>query len=347
MMKYTIVIAALILSCSMLHGQQQVVENSKSKVVMSEADITSLFKTLKKYKKDGVEDESIESITYDILLNGQVNKLKVDKFEADSLKNQIAPLKTQSNNLSKGQDISVARVESSGSTMNDSELRNLKSEISQLKFAIQQLSRKPNDNVVYVTPEENQASNTYQQPKEVIIREQVPGNNSNDILLRQKLDSLNMLFKNMKQPDSTNYSGDFSALQKRIDAINNEMLAKNSVPSNYDVLVSNYKGYNREIYFADNARVLNTDASEAIEELFAILDNNDNLDVVVKGFASNKGNAIYNENLSLQRTEAVKKALMIRGVHPTRVLTQYHGIDYKAETPAEARRVEISILVRK
>lgn len=346
-MKYTIVIAALILSCSMLHGQQQVVENSKSKVVMSEADITSLFKTLKKYKKDGVEDESIESITYDILLNGQVNKLKVDKFEADSLKNQIAPLKTQSNNLSKGQDISVARVESSGSTMNDSELRNLKSEISQLKFAIQQLSRKPNDNVVYVTPEENQASNTYQQPKEVIIREQVPGNNSNDILLRQKLDSLNMLFKNMKQPDSTNYSGDFSALQKRIDAINNEMLAKNSVPSNYDVLVSNYKGYNREIYFADNARVLNTDASEAIEELFAILDNNDNLDVVVKGFASNKGNAIYNENLSLQRTEAVKKALMIRGVHPTRVLTQYHGIDYKAETPAEARRVEISILVRK
>jgi outer membrane protein OmpA-like peptidoglycan-associated protein len=49
----------------------------------------------------------------------------------------------------------------------------------------------------------------------------------------------------------------------------------------------------------------------------------------------------------MQRTESVKKALMLRGIHPNRILTQYHGIDYTAATEADARRVEISFLIVK
>jgi hypothetical protein len=48
--------------------------------------------------------------------------------------------------------------------------------------------------------------------------------------------------------------------------------------------------------------------------------------------------------LSLQRTENVKKYLVKKGIHPSRILTQYHGIDYGATKEELARRVELSLL---
>jgi outer membrane protein OmpA-like peptidoglycan-associated protein len=62
----------------------------------------------------------------------------------------------------------------------------------------------------------------------------------------------------------------------------------------------------------------------------------------LKGFAS-KGNPVYNQNLSLQRTENVKN-IWLKGIHPSRILTQYHGIDYGAKEEL-ARRVELSLSV--
>jgi outer membrane protein OmpA-like peptidoglycan-associated protein len=64
---------------------------------------------------------------------------------------------------------------------------------------------------------------------------------------------------------------------------------------------------------------------------------------VFKGFASNKGNPVYNQNLSLQRTENVKKYLVKKGIHPSRILTQYM-LDYGATKEELARRVELSLL---
>jgi hypothetical protein len=51
---------------------------------------------------------------------------------------------------------------------------------------------------------------------------------------------------------------------------------------------------------------------------------------------------LYNQNLSLQRTENVKKYLVKKGIHP-RILTQYHG-NYGATKEELARRVELSLL---
>jgi outer membrane protein OmpA-like peptidoglycan-associated protein len=66
---------------------------------------------------------------------------------------------------------------------------------------------------------------------------------------------------------------------------------------------------------------------------------------VFKGFASNKGNPVYNQNLSLQRTEN-KKNIWLKKIHPSRILTQYHGIDYGATKEELARRVELSFIIR-
>ncbi len=164
------------------------------------------------------------------------------------------------------------------------------------------------------------------------------------IALKSIVDSLDVLFKNFKASD---YSGDFAALEKRITELKKELALKDLVlPNTFENLTSEYKGYSRSIYFSNNSTNLNEEGAKVVDELNEILNKNNNIDIVVKGFASNKGVALYNENLSMMRTESVKKALILRGIHPIRVLTQYHGIDYEAKAD-KARRVEISILVRK
>lgn len=49
----------------------------------------------------------------------------------------------------------------------------------------------------------------------------------------------------------------------------------------------------------------------------------------------------------MQRTEAVKQWLVMQGVHPIRVLTSYHGIDYNQTSDEKARRVEVTFIIRK
>jgi outer membrane protein OmpA-like peptidoglycan-associated protein len=81
---------------------------------------------------------------------------------------------------------------------------------------------------------------------------------------------------------------------------------------------------------------------QQLDEVVTILKSKNRC--VFKGFASNKGNPVYNQNLSLQRTENV---MVKKGIHPSRILTQYHGIDYGATKEELARRVELSFIIRK
>lgn len=315
--------------------------SQESMVILSEDNIVSLTKKLRAYKKKKaliVTDNSQQLST--TLLSQETSD-----FELDYLKNQIAQLENQLNEKKNNTQNNNAGLQTNSSNLDSRELRNLKYEVNQLRLAIKELSGNTKNEVI-VLPSSNNSLPTQQQ-KEVIIREQVTANTGNDKIVQQKLDSLYRALNTIKQSENPNYSGDFDAMQKRMQELRNEIAERKAQPTTYEMLVTKYKNYKDDIYFADNSKILNTEALQIIEQLYTILDNNENLDVVVKGFASNKGNALYNENLSMQRTEAVKKALMLRGVHPTRVLTQYHGIDYSAKDANKARRVEISLLVRK
>jgi len=344
LIKHITISTLLLLPLSAVYAQLETEINTESKVVLSEDDIVSLAKTLRKHKQ-----QRMVNANTDFHVNKSELKIatKENSIEADFLRSQITQLENQLKNLNAQKGNRVASQMQSSGSLDNRELQNLKYELSQLKFAVQQLSNKPNTDVVIAGLPQSQNSGTAYQPKEIIVREQIPVTTSGDKTIQQKLDSLYYAMSNIKQVDNPNYQGDFDALQKRMDALKSELNTKNNEPTNYDILVSKYKNYNRDIYFASNSKTLNIESSQIVDELFLILNENDNLDIVVKGFASNKGNALYNENLSMQRTEAVKKALMIRGVHPTRVLTQYHGIDYNATDAEKARRVEMSILVRK
>lgn len=343
--KRSILLVIVVLTFVNIFAQEQQAQNSESIIVMSEDDINSLVKTLKAYKTKKkqkaynspqlkLDDVQRKSITSNSDFETQYLRNEIKKLEQ-----QLAQTNNSNSSLNKSYNDDVT------ASLQERELKNLKYELEQLRSRLNYNSPRDNSDMVVVTPA-NQG-NYLPAQRETIIRETSSANNDDNKLVRAKLDSLNLLFKSMQNNSGDNYGEDFTALENRIEALKNELLAKNNAPTAYDALVSKYKGFSKAIYFDNNSTLLNKESQVLIDELFTILNENDNIDVVVKGFASNKGNALYNESLSMKRTEAVKKALILKGIHPTRVLTQYHGIDYSASKDIYARRVELSVLIRK
>ncbi|QVY65329.1 OmpA family protein [Polaribacter sp. Q13] len=342
--KYISVSFLLLGSLTMSYGQQHSTTDSKeSMVVMSEADIISLTSKLRIYKKEKALRKNakiqLTKVKDTVLTSG-----KASNFELDYLRSKMAQLENRLNNQNN------SNQNSNTTDLQSSELGNLRLEVRQLRLALlQQQSSNGKNNVVYLPPSNNikpivqPIVQPFLLPKE-IVREQT---SVNSVIVQQKLDSLYGVLDGFKQSENNNYTNNFDAIQLRIQELKNEMAKNKELPTTYENLVAKYKNYKQDIYFADNSKDLNSKSLQVVYDLYAILEVNENLDVLVKGFASNKGNAIYNENLSMQRTEAVKKALMLRGVHPTRVLTQYHGIDYSTQNNSKARRAEVSFLVRK
>ena len=337
----TIAIVLLFIGIN-IQAQQEVVENSEGVIIISEDDIISLAKTLKAIKKVKTNKESL---SYTEISTVQKNNSEASAFEVDYLRNEIARLENIIEEFNNVKVNTNSGLEYDSKSLDRRELSNLKYEIGQLKNLIWQIADKNNNDLTIVVPT-SEPIKVAKLPVDSKLNEQIRSNNEDNMALKSKLDSLNSLFRNLKPADNPDYSSDFNTLENRIAALQKELTLRNSQPNTYEVLVSKYKGYSKSIFFSNNSIVLNTEGNQVVEALNDILDKNDNVDIVVKGFASNKGSALYNENLSMQRTEAVKKALILRGIHPTRVLTQYHGIDYSAQ-PDNARRVEISILVRK
>lgn len=318
------------------HAQQDVVENSESVIIMSEDDIVSLALKLRELKKDYLNKKAIAKTG--------VTSLEKSTFEVEFLRNQVAQLENMLKNSSVPKEETT--IVYKYNDQNQKELKEIKQEVNQLKNLINQLVANSKNEVTIAVSSAEFDTKKEVAPAESVNEELVEAKDvitKENLFLKNKLDSLTTLFKNYKE---TNYNVNFTALEKRITELQNELAAKNTVSSSYNQLVEKYKSYDKSIFFSNNSADVNKQGAEVITELYEILTKNNTIDIVVKGFASNKGVALYNENLSMMRTESVKKALISKGIHPVRVLTQYHGIDYKA-TDEIARRVEISILVRK
>ncbi len=169
--------------------------------------------------------------------------------------------------------------------------------------------------------------------------------------LQLQLDSIYKLFETKKMIQNTasapNYTNDFSSIEKKLLELKNELNKKESTLTDYEILTEKYNLYSQTIHFENNSKTINNIYSASLNEIVSILKTFKNIDVLVQGFASNKGNPIVNQNLSMQRTEAIKTTLIAKGIHPTRILTVYFGIDYEAPTDQMARRVDLSLIVRK
>lgn len=152
-------------------------------------------------------------------------------------------------------------------------------------------------------------------------------------------------------------------LAKKLDAIRQLITANNPTLNNtketitlnetlptdeeYAALKKRIVGQEKTVLlFDNNASQLSPNAINQLSNIVALLQTYKRLDVIITGFASAKGSPIYNEAISQNRTESVKKYLMSQGFHATRIFTEYHGIDYNVKTPNEARRVEVVLLIR-
>lgn len=114
----------------------------------------------------------------------------------------------------------------------------------------------------------------------------------------------------------------------------------------YKVRLVAYENYLLQLFFANNSFEINETYTQEIQALNKTLTNEAKIDVLIDGFASNRGDAMYNEELSMKRAIALKRKLMGLGIQPSRILTDYKGIDNKANNEAEARRLDIRYLIR-
>ncbi len=105
-----------------------------------------------------------------------------------------------------------------------------------------------------------------------------------------------------------------------------------------------------DVLFASGKASLLPGAQRSIDKLAQFLEENPERKVLIEGHTDNIGSSTYNLDLSLRRAEAVKDALVEKGIAPERILAKGYGEAYPVASNADAagrqrnRRVEIVIL---
>lgn len=118
----------------------------------------------------------------------------------------------------------------------------------------------------------------------------------------------------------------------------------NTNPSNpVNMLGTGVKVYEQTVYFAHNStQIKNEDKNKLVSFLPNLRNMNERSLIILQGFASKVGSAYYNNQLSFNRADAVKQILVNNGIHPSQIITMFHGVD-DTQSDQEARRVDITI----
>lgn len=205
----------------------------------------------------------------------------------------------------------------------------------------------------YMMPQNQQPVVLYVQPG-VFTQSGMPVQSGTDLnRVYQEIDNMNQKIDGLvsgndaktdrKTDTKSSYTGD--TLEKKEDdktaALTPEEVKR------FNSLNEELKKYNHKLYFANNSSELSaTDKSDIADLTELIKENEDFVVTVINGYASNVGTALYNNKISLDRAEAVKKELIKNGVNVRNITTIHHGIDYK-NSAEDARRVEISFMIVK
>jgi len=104
-----------------------------------------------------------------------------------------------------------------------------------------------------------------------------------------------------------------------------------------------------DVLFDTGKAELNSGAARKLDQLAQFLTEYPDRHVQIEGFTDSVGTDSYNQDLSQRRADAVKSALLSRGIDSTRILSQGYGKDFPTASNADAsgrqlnRRVEIVI----
>jgi outer membrane protein OmpA-like peptidoglycan-associated protein len=104
-----------------------------------------------------------------------------------------------------------------------------------------------------------------------------------------------------------------------------------------------------DVLFDTGRAQLNPGAATKMDQLAQFLSQHPDRRAEIDGFTDSVGSDAYNEDLSQRRANAVKAALVTRGVDPTRINTQGYGKAYPVASNTDSggrqlnRRVEVVI----
>jgi outer membrane protein OmpA-like peptidoglycan-associated protein len=104
-----------------------------------------------------------------------------------------------------------------------------------------------------------------------------------------------------------------------------------------------------DVLFDTGRAELNPGASVKLDQLAQFLNEHPDRRVEIDGFTDSVGSDAYNETLSQRRADAVKSALVVRGIDASRINTEGYGKAYPVASNNESggrqlnRRVEVII----
>lgn len=168
--------------------------------------------------------------------------------------------------------------------------------------------------------------------------------------LKEEVRVLSRLSENRKD---AGYDDEISALNLKISELNAQVGKMNQpVHDNTviyigmdDALKKGLENYSHDIFYANNSTSISQADKEKLDEVIALVKKHSpRVTVMVQGFASKRGNARYNSQLSFNRAEEVKQYLLSKGLSARNIITMYHGVD-PGTNEANARRTEIRLLV--
>ena len=98
------------------------------------------------------------------------------------------------------------------------------------------------------------------------------------------------------------------------------------------------------IYFANNSSRLSADEAAKLDAVADMMKAQPDVSLSIIGHASNIGSKQYNRKISQRRANSVKRQLVAKGISAARLKpVRGKGIDRKASTSKDARRVELII----
>jgi outer membrane protein OmpA-like peptidoglycan-associated protein len=104
-----------------------------------------------------------------------------------------------------------------------------------------------------------------------------------------------------------------------------------------------------DVLFDTGRATLNPGAAMKLDRLAQFLNEHPDRRVQIEGFTDSVGGDAYNQDLSERRAEAVKAALTMRGIDPSRITTEGYGKAYPVASNSDPggrqlnRRVEVVI----
>ena len=163
--------------------------------------------------------------------------------------------------------------------------------------------------------------------------------------LERQLDSLKNVQANLAEEKKADELGDLKnqvqSLEERIANAQNQEERRSLL----EELLAKFKNYKKQIFFPNNVSDLSADDYAYIADVSEVLKRYPELSVVLEGFASPKGAADYNKQLSMRRSESVERALQDKGISKNRIVSSFRGEDHTT-SEAGARRVDMSIILK-